>query len=74
MIDRAVLRRVLLDLRVAADDADSITVDMMRSPRRRRLGPMLHRSQYREARGKVITQIAYLLRMAEDEPKASGEH
>lgn len=74
MIDRAILRRVLLDLRVAVDDADSVAVDMMRSPRRRKLGPVLHRSQYREARGKVISQIAYLLRMAEDEPKPNGQH
>lgn len=69
MIDKALLRRVLLDLRVAADDADTVAIDMLRPLRRRRLGRVLHRSQYHEARGKVVSQIAYLLRMAEDDPK-----
>jgi hypothetical protein len=69
MIDKALLRRVLLDLRVATDDADTVAVDMLRSPRQRQLGPALHRSQYREARAKVVSQIAYLLRMVDGEPQ-----
>ncbi|MFT3776251.1 MAG: hypothetical protein QM820_63715 [Minicystis sp.] len=66
MIDRALMKRVLVDLRVAVDDADSVAADMMRPPRQRELGPVLHRVQYREARGKIVEQIAYLMRMAEE--------
>ncbi|MFT3768451.1 MAG: hypothetical protein QM820_23630 [Minicystis sp.] len=70
MIDRALMKRVLLDLRVAVDDADTVAADMLRPPRRRELGPVLHRVQYREARGKIVQQIAYLLRMADEGPAA----
>ncbi|MFT3771409.1 MAG: hypothetical protein QM820_38840 [Minicystis sp.] len=71
MIDRALMKRVLVDLRVAVDDADSVAADMLRPPRPRELGPVLHRVQYREARGKIVEQIAYLMRMAEE--GAAGE-
>ncbi|MFT3769373.1 MAG: hypothetical protein QM820_28380 [Minicystis sp.] len=71
MIDRALLKRVLLDLRVTVDDVDTLAADMLRPPRQRELGPVLHRVQYREARGKIVEQIAYLLRMAEEGPAPS---
>ncbi len=59
------MRRVLLDLRVAVDDADAVTEDMLRAPRRRELGPVLHRKNYGEARGKITSAIEYLFRLAE---------
>lgn len=48
------LLRLLVELRVAFDDADAVTEDMLARPRRRELGPALHRRNYREAKRKVI--------------------
>jgi hypothetical protein len=72
MIDADKMRRALVDLRVAVDDAGAVTADMLRRPRRRELGPALHRRNYREAQDKILGQIAYLLHMAE-EPPAGGQ-
>ena len=68
MIDPAKMRRALVDLRVAVDDADAVTADVLRRPRRRELGPALHRRNYREARDKILGQLAYLLHMIEEPP------
>lgn len=57
------MRRALIDLRVAVDDADAAAEDMLRAPRRRELGPVLHRKQYTEARHKITATIAYLMRL-----------
>ncbi len=64
-MDRADLRRILVDLRLALDDADAITRDMLRPPRLRELGPALHGRQYREAHEKILSLLAYLLRETE---------
>lgn len=72
-MSRDEIRRTLLDLRVAVDDADAITADMLRIPRRRELGPALHRKQYVEARGKITTAIAYLMRVAGDDVPTEPE-
>ncbi|MFT3771428.1 MAG: hypothetical protein QM820_38935 [Minicystis sp.] len=66
MIDRVLMKRVLVDLQVAVDDADSTAADMLRPPRQRELRQVLLRVQYREARRKIVEQIAYLMRMAEE--------
>src|SRR5512140_1218188 len=68
VMDRADMRRALVDLRVAVDDADSVTEDMLRAPRRRELGPVLHRRNYSEARGKITSAIAYLFRAVDETP------
>jgi len=70
-IDRIEMRRALVDLRVAVDDAEAITDDMLRHPRRRELGPALHRKNHREARDKIYRQIAYLLHLAGSPPPGS---
>lgn len=71
MIDPDKMRRALIDLRVAVDDAGAVTADMFRRPRRRELGPALHRRNYREARDKILGQLAYLLHMIEEPPPGS---
>ncbi len=72
-MDRADLRRSLLDLRLVVDDADAITRDMLRPPRLRELGPALHSRQYREAHEKMLSVLAYLLREMEGgDPPESG--
>ncbi len=71
-MDRADLRRILVDLRIVIDDADAVTRDMLRPPHLRELGPALHGRQYREAHEKILTMLAYLLRIAEGEAPPEG--
>ncbi len=72
-MDRADLRRSLLDLRLAIDDADAVSRDMLRPPRLRELGPALHSRNYREAHEKILSVLAYLMREAEgDDPPEGG--
>ena len=54
--DPEAIRRILLDLRVAADDIDAVAVDMLRKKRRRSVGREQHKKLYRDAR-KVMVQI-----------------
>ncbi len=49
----------LNNVRVAVDDAESVTLDMLRPPRRRDLGPRLHREQFREARKTFASLLDY---------------
>jgi hypothetical protein len=74
-LNRDDVRRAVVDLRVAVDDADALAEDMLRSPRRRELGPVLHRKQYTEARRKVTAASSYLMRLVADgptDPSSSG--
>jgi hypothetical protein len=56
------LLRLLAEMRVALDDADAVAEDMLARPRRRELGPALHRRNYREARRKVIEVYTEIVR------------
>lgn len=62
-MDRDDLRRALVDLRVAFDDADTVAADMLRAPRRRELGPVLAAQNYGDARSRVLAAHAYLMRL-----------
>jgi len=64
------VRRALLDLRVACDDADAVIVDALRPLRRRELGHVLAARNYADARGKITATLAYLFRLASN----GGEH
>src|SRR5262249_41625646 len=59
--DPAQLRRWLVNMRVALDDAHTVVVDMMRLPRRRRLGPCQPRWLYREAHDSMLSLLNYAL-------------
>lgn len=72
-MDRETMRRVLVDLRVAVDDADAITEDMLRPARRRELGPVLHATNYREARARVLAAHAFLMRLTGDDGGEGGD-
>ncbi len=61
-LDDPEIRRWLVHLRVAFDDADSVVIDMFRPLRRRRLGYVQHRALYREARQAIIAQLDAVLR------------
>lgn len=67
-MDRDTLHRALLDLRVAVDAADAVTRDMLKSPRERELGPVLHNANYGEARSKIAAGFAFLMAGVEPEP------
>jgi hypothetical protein len=68
------MRRALVDLRVAVDDADAVAEDMLRAPRRRELGPALHRKHYTEARRKVTATISYLMRLVGGDGSAESSN
>ena len=67
-MDRDQMRRALTDLRDAFDDADAVTRDMLRSPRERELGPVLHNANYAEARSKIAAGFAFLMVSVVPEP------
>ena len=62
--DPAAMRAWLADLRVALADADAVTRDTLRRPRRRELGPVLARAHYRDA----CRRITSLLTFADPDP------
>jgi len=61
-MDRERLRNLLVDMRVAQDDAAAVVEDMLRPPRERELGHLLHEQHYAEAREKFL--LAHELAMA----------
>jgi hypothetical protein len=66
------LRRVVLDLRVAVDDGDAVTEDMLLPPSQRELGPATQRKTYREAHKKTVACINYLLRLVDGSASPEG--
>lgn len=70
---RTLMRRALLDLRVSSDDGDAVTQDMLRPASKRELGPVLHATNYRDARGKVLASIAFLMRILDDDGGEPGD-
>ena len=60
--------RALKDLRVAADDANAVVEDMLRAPRNRRLGHVLQRDNYGDARGKFVSSFAFVMDRLLTEP------
>ncbi|MFT3775242.1 MAG: hypothetical protein QM820_58585 [Minicystis sp.] len=72
-LDRANLRAALVSLRVGIDDADAITEDMLRPPRQRELGPVLHRDNYRDVKRKIYAIIDKLLAATADDDGEPGD-
>jgi hypothetical protein len=56
-------------LETAWSDADEAARDMLRPPRRRRLGPHLHRKLYRAAAKSVASLLAYAMPSPDEEPE-----
>jgi hypothetical protein len=70
--DPAAVRAWLVDLRVAIDDGDAVTRDMLRPLGKRELGRVLHGHNYREARERIVTLLNYATLPAPDgEPEPS---
>jgi hypothetical protein len=70
--DPAAVRRWLLDLRVAVDDAGAVTEDALRPLRRRDLGHVKHRQLYRDAREKIASLLDYADPPCDSEPDEGG--
>lgn len=73
MLDRATLRAALVNLRVGFDDADAITEDMLRPPRKRELGPALHADNYRDVKRKIYAILDKLLAATADDDGEPGD-
>ena len=58
------MRGVVEALRVAFEDADAVTVDMLKPPRRRDLGPVEHARLYEDARASIVEGLARMARLA----------
>ena len=69
MIDLEDMRRALLALKLAFDDADAVAEDMLRAPRKRQLGPVLHRKNYGDARASMLSGLDYLIGITKPEPE-----
>jgi len=57
--DPAAMHAWLADLRLAFADADAVTRDTLRRPRRRELGPVLARENYRDARRRITSLLTF---------------
>jgi hypothetical protein len=55
------LRRIMNGCLAACADLDVAVQDMLRAPRSRELGPVLHRKSYNEARKELLRLIALAL-------------
>ncbi len=51
-------------------DADAVTVDLLRAPRLRELGPIIAERNYNEARGSIVQALAFALRLTAPEEEA----
>ncbi len=70
--DPAAVRTWLVDLRVAIDDGDAVTRDVLRPLGKRELGRILHQQNYREARERIVSLLNYATPPAPDgEPEPS---
>jgi hypothetical protein len=72
VIDRDEMRRVIVSLTEGWRDADAVAADMLRPPRERELGPVLHAQNYTDARGKIVGAIAYLASLTRDDGGEPG--
>ena len=59
--DLELVRRLLVEARVAFDDADAVASDLLRKKRRRALGHLQHKKLYRDARRKLVHILDELL-------------
>jgi len=67
------LLRLLVELRVAFDDADAVAEDVLAPRHKQELGPVLQKRNYRQAKRKVIAVHAEIVRrVGGAEPGNSG--
>jgi hypothetical protein len=59
LADPAAVAAWFADLRLALADADAVTRDTLRRPRRRELGPVLARTNYRDALQRITSLLTF---------------
>jgi hypothetical protein len=57
--DAAAVSSWLACLWQSFDDADGVTLDLLRPPRERELGPVLQAKNYGQARAQILAALAY---------------
>ena len=72
LTDPATMAKWLEGLRESFDDLDGLVADMLRRPRKRMLGPALHRKHYRAARSQIRTALAYAEAANDGTPSPDG--
>jgi hypothetical protein len=72
--DPEAIRRLLVELRVAADDTDAVVCDMFTKKRRRSLGRAQHKQLYRDARKSLIQVLEYLMPPPPPPPADAAPH
>ncbi len=68
--DPVAVSRWIAGLRLAFNDADGIALDMLKPPRSRELGPMLHADTYSKARAQILQALDFAT-TREPEPEPS---
>ena len=69
--DPIAVAKWLCSLRLAFNDVDATSLDMLRPLRRRELGPVIHARNYGEARAQVLQALDYAS-APEPDPAGSG--
>ena len=59
LTDPAAVAAWFADVRLALADADAVTRDALRRPRRRELGPVLARTNYRDAYRRITSLLTF---------------
>ena len=70
--DPEVLRRLMVDARVALDDIDGVVSDMLAKKRRRSLGRAQHKKLYRDALRALIQILEHFLPPPPPPPSAGA--
>jgi hypothetical protein len=60
-------------LRVGLNDAHATSLDMLRVPEERELGPVLHAKNYGDAWAQIVQAIEYATPPGDDEPGEPAE-
>ena len=69
--DRAAVSQCLSKLWASMKDANAVTQDLLRPPRERELGPVLHAQNYGDAWAQVVETMAYAMG-SEPEPEGGN--
>lgn len=69
--NREAMHRWALAVRVSLDDEDTVVKDMFKRPRKRELGPVTHKDNYRAAHKALVDAMNALLK-ATTAPEESG--
>src|SRR5215475_4517463 len=70
--DAIAVSKWLTGLQLAFNDADAVALDMLKPPRQRELGPVIHLQNYGAARAQILSALAYASAPEPDEGEPNG--